>query len=156
MIPRPLPIKFNDDVYTCCASHSSKPFVVIGDYYGCIELMKLGDASSEKLLLKSKFVTITNVLFHQNLQLVFAIDSKGNSKMWQIGSRTREFWIPSREVAMHPNKPIVVIADNENTTIFILNNYGQEIGYIFLQDKNVSCMTFSNWEYTWRNQIVFI
>ena len=73
VIPRPLPIKLNVDVYTCCASHSSKPFVVIGDYYGCIELMKLGDASSEKLLLKSKFVTITNVLFHQNLPLVFVL-----------------------------------------------------------------------------------
>jgi len=92
VIPRPLPIKFNDDVYTCCASHSSKPFVATGDYYGCIELMKMGDANCEKLLLKSKFVTITKVLFHQNLPLVFAIDSKGNSKMWQIGSITREFW----------------------------------------------------------------
>jgi len=149
VIPRPLPIKFNDDVYTCCASHSSKPFVATGDYYGCIELMKMGDARSEKLLLKSKFVTITNVIFHQTLPLVFAIDSKGNSKMWHIGSITREFWIPSREVteirevALHPNKPIVVIADNENTTVYILNNYGQEIGYIFLQDKYVSCMTFS-------------
>jgi len=149
VIPRPLPIKFNADVYTCCASHSSKPFVAIGDYYGCIELTKLEDARSEKLFLKSKFVTITKVFFHQNLPLVFAIDAKANSKMWHFGSRTREFWVPSREVteirvvAMHPNMPIVVIADNENTTVYILNNYGQEIGYIFLQDKNVSCMTFS-------------
>jgi len=149
VIPRPLPIKFNDDVYTCFASHSSKPFVAIGDYYGCIELMKLDDARSEKLFLKSKFVTITKVLFHQTLPLVFAFDAKGNSKMWHFGSRTKEFWVPSREVteirevALHPYKPIVVIADNENTTVYILNNYGQEIGYIFLQDKNVSCMTFS-------------
>jgi hypothetical protein len=149
VIPRPLPIKFNGDIYTCCASHSSKPFIATGDYYGCIELMKMGDARSEKLLLKSKFVTITNVIFHQTLPLVFAIDSKGNSKMWQIGSKTREFWIPSREVteirevALHPNKPIIVIADKENTTVFILNNYGQEIGYIFLQNTNVSFMTFS-------------
>ena len=149
VIPRPLPIKFKVDICTCCASHSSKPFVAIGDYYGCIELTKLEDARSEKLLLKSKFVTITNAIFHKTVPLVFAIDAKGNSKMWHFGSRTKELWVPSREVteirevAMHPNKPIVVIADNENTIVYILNNYGQEIGYIFLQDKCVSCMTFS-------------
>ena len=47
--------------------------------------------------------------------------------MWHYGSRVKEFWIPSREiteiigVAMHPTMPIVVIADEKDTVVYILN-----------------------------------
>lgn len=151
-IPRPLPIKINVGNYTAIANHCNKPFVATGDYDGSVKIWRLQNyqyENSERMLLKSNYLTIEKIFFHRSLPLVFAIDSKGNSKMWKIDSGVREFWTPSRDandifvVAMHPKMPIVVIADEENTTVYILNKFGQEIGYIYLQDKIVSCMTFS-------------
>jgi hypothetical protein len=69
--------------------------------------------------------------------------------MWHYGSKMKELWTPSREiteiiaVAMHPTMPIIVISDKKDTIVYILNEYGNEIGYIFLQDRCVSCMNFS-------------
>lgn len=151
-IPRPLPIKINSVKYTAIANHLNQPFVATGDYDGSITIWKYQNyqyENSGKMLLRSKFLTIEKIVFHQSLPLVFAIDSKGNSKMWKIDSRVMEFWTPSRditdiyEIQMHPTMPIVVISDKENTTVYILNEYGQEIAYIYLQDRYVTCMTFS-------------
>ena len=154
-IPRPMPIKFgisNNEKYTSITNNCNHPFFATGYYDGCIKLWKLSNfqyKDSGKILLKSKYLTINNIVFHNSLPYVFANDSKGNSKMWHYGSRVKEFWIPSREiteiigVAMHPTMPIVVIADEKDTVVYILNEYGNEIGYIFLQDGCVSCMTFS-------------
>jgi WD40 repeat protein len=153
-IPRPLPIKFgsNNEKYTSITNHCNQPFFATGYYDGCIKLWKLSNFQYKdcgKILLKSKFLTINNIVFHNSLPYVFASDSKGNSKMWHYGSKVKELWTPSREiteiigVAMHPTMPIVVIADKKDTTVYILNEYGNEIGYIFLQDGCVSCMTFS-------------
>jgi WD40 repeat protein len=154
-IPRPIPIKFgiyNNEKYTSITNHCNQEFFATGYYDGYIKLWKLSNfqyKDSGKILLKSNFLTINNIVFHNRLPYVFASDSKGNSKMWHYGSRIKELWTPSREiteiisVAMHPTMPIVVIADEKDTTVYILNEYGQEIGYIFLQDGCVSCMTFS-------------
>lgn len=151
-VPRPIPIKFSISSYTCFAMNCNQPFVATGNYDGRIILWKSNNSeykNCEKLLLKSQFLTVKNVVFHKSLPLIFANDSKGNSKLWNIGANTREFWSASREiteifaVAMHPTMPIVVIADEKNTTVYVLNEFGQEIGYIFLQDRIVSCMTFS-------------
>jgi WD40 repeat protein len=154
-IPRPLPIKINIGNYTAIANHCNKQFVATGDYDGSVKIWRFQNyqyESSEKILLKSRFLTVKNVVFHKSLSLIFANDSKGNSKLWKIGANTREtreFWSPSREITqifaieMHPTMPIVVIADENNTTVYILNEYGKEIGYVFLQDRIVSCMSFS-------------
>ena len=154
-IPRPMPIKFgisNNEKYTSITNHCNQEFFATGYYDGYIKLWKLSNfqyKDSGKILLKSNFLTINNIVFHNRLPYVFASDSKGNSKMWHYGSRIKELWTPSREiteiiaVAMHPMMPIVVIADEKDTTVYILNEYGNEIGYIFLQDGCVSCMTFS-------------
>jgi len=154
-IPRPIPIRFgiyNNEKYTSITNHCNQQFFATGYYDGCIKMWKSNKfyyKDSVKLLLKSKFLTVNNVVLHNSLPYVFASDSKGNSKMWQFDSRIKELWTPSREiteiiaVAMHPTMPIVVIADEKDTTVYILNEYGQEIGYIFLQDGCVSYMTFS-------------
>jgi WD40 repeat protein len=154
-IPRPLPIKFgiaDIENYTTISNNCNKQIIATGYHDGCIKLWKLHNSqykSSEKILLKSKLLTITNTVSHNSLPYVFANDSRGNSRMWQFRSNVTELWTPSREitkifaVAMHPTMPIVVIADEKNTIVYILNEYGQEIGYIYLQDKCVTCMSFS-------------
>jgi len=151
-IPRPLPIKINCGNYTAIANHLNQQFVATGDYDGSVKIWRFQNyqyENSEKMLLKSKLLTVKNVVFHKSLPLIFASDSKGNSKLWKIGKNTIDFWSPSREIteifafAIHPIMPIVVIADEKNTTVYILNECGQEIGYIFLQDRIVSCMSFS-------------
>ena len=76
-IPRPIPIKFSIKSYTCFAINSNQPFVATGNYDGSIILWKSHNSEyriDEKLLLKSRLLTVKNVVFHKSLPLIFAID----------------------------------------------------------------------------------
>ena len=58
--------------YRYYASHCSQPFFATGDYDGSIKLWRLEEngfkhPNFEKFLLKSRFLTITNIVFHKSL-----------------------------------------------------------------------------------------